>query len=398
MQTGYNCAELKLIVPVLLLVLFPSIFFGQAEYKAIDLRGFRDSAHHWRDITDEKKIIDPLPEQPGYEKNEITKIADNILLYQKNNGGWPKNYDMTAILTDEQKEAVIKSKDETNTTFDNGATHSQVAYLAQAYSQTKEQKYLDAYLKGIEFILSAQYENGGWPQFYPDTSGYRKYITFNDGAMFGIITVMQNIVNNSTDYNFISSDLKDKIKSAYEKGIECILKCQIKDEEKLKAWCQQHDNIDFRPQNARTFEPAAVCSDESVGIIYILMNVNNPNERIINSINSAIAWLNESQIHGIKVETIKAPHVDYDFHSTDDDRIVVDDQNAQPIWARYYELGTNKPLFCNRDGKPVYSLAEVHRERRTGYSWYGYGPAEIIKIYAEWQGEWSPNKNVLDKE
>lgn len=34
------------------------------------------------------------------------------------------------------------------------------------------------------------------------------------------------------------------------------------------------------------------------------------------------------------------------------------------IWTHYYELKTNKLLFCNRDSKVVYSLAEVDRERR----------------------------------
>lgn len=395
MQAGCCYKKFKITQTILFLIFTSSLLFAQDDFKPIDLRSFWDSAHHWRDINDEEKTITPLPDQPTYKRNEITKIADNILLYQKNNGGWPKNYDMTAILTEEQIEALLKSKDDTNTTFDNGSTHAQVNYLAKVYRITKEQKYLHACSKGIEFILSAQYDNGGWPQFYPDTSGYKKYITFNDGAMAGIMLFFQDVVNNKDDYNFLGNELITKINNAYNKGIECIINCQIKDEGKIKAWCQQHDNIDFHPRNARTFEPAAVCSDESVGIIYILMNVKNPDVKIIKSINAAIAWLNESKIHGIRVETIDAPLENYNFHSTDKDRVVIEDPEAPPIWARYYELGTNRPLFCNRDGKPVYTLAEVHRERRTGYSWYGYSPAEIFKIYHAWQKLWSPDFDAL---
>ena len=391
----YKFRQMFFLVISFLVIFYSSLLIAQEKYEAIDIRGFYDSAHHWRDINDEERVIDPLPDQPVYNKSEITKIADNILLFQKNNGGWPKNYDITAILTEEQKNAVLKSKNETNTTFDNGATHSQIFYLTQVYKQTKEEKYKEAALKGIEFILLTQYENGGWPQSYPDTSGYRKYITFNDNAMVGIMMLLQNIVNSPQEYEFITDDLKKRITKVYEKGIECILKCQIYDEGKLKAWCQQHDNVDLKPQSARKFEPAAVCTQESVGIIYVLMNVENPNSKIINSVNSAITWLNESQIPGIRVETVTADHADFDYHSTDYDRVVVEDSTAPPIWARYYELGTNRPLFCNRDGKPVYSLAEVHRERRTGYGWYGYEPSFILKFYPKWQEKWSTEFNAL---
>ena len=78
-----------------------------AEYKAIDLSPFQDASHHWYDISDNDKIVSPVPNQPKYKPTQITGIADNILLYQKNNGGWPKNYDITAILTEEQKAKLI---------------------------------------------------------------------------------------------------------------------------------------------------------------------------------------------------------------------------------------------------------------------------------------------------
>ena len=30
---------------------------------------------------------------------------------------------------------------------------------------TKDIRYRDAFLQGVEYLLSGQYENGGWPQF-----------------------------------------------------------------------------------------------------------------------------------------------------------------------------------------------------------------------------------------
>jgi PelA/Pel-15E family pectate lyase len=356
------------------------------EKSLFDTNAFYDSAHHWYDIADESRVITPLPDQQRFPPTETAKIADNILLYQKTNGGWPKNYDMRAILTDAQVEELRKSKDVLNTTtFDNGATHSQVEFLARAYAATHEERYRESCLRGIDYILSAQYLNGGWPQFYPDTSGYRKYITFNDGAMIGVMKVLHNITRNRSAYAFVDSSRRERARDALARGIACIMKCQIQEDGTASVWCQQHDNHDYRPRNARAFELASLCNQESAEIISFLMSLERPDKEIVASVQSAVRWFKRAQIHGRRVETISASHADFQYHSTDLDRVVVEDSTAPPIWPRFNELITHRPLFCNRDGKPVYSLAEVQRERRTGYAWYTYEPATVIKKYAAWQ-------------
>jgi len=350
----------------------------------IDISGFYDSSHHWYDINDQEKIITPLKDQQRYKKHEITKIADNILLFQKSNGGWAKNYDMLAVLTEEQKEIVKKHKSSVNTTFDNGTTYNQTEYLAKAYYITKDERYKEGFLKGLNFIIKAQYPNGGWPQFYPDTSGYQKYITFNDGAMIGIMKLLKKIVDGEKEYSFIDSMLLDKVRTSFNKGIECILNCQITENNKLTAWCQQHDNISFKPVGARTFELPSICNMESAEIVDFLMSLENPNERVINSVKSAVRWFEESKIYGIRVETIRAEKTEFIYHTTDIDKVVVQDSTAPPIWTRFYELETHRPLFANRDGIKVYSMDKVERERRTGYAWYTYAPQSILDKYIDW--------------
>jgi PelA/Pel-15E family pectate lyase len=303
---------------------------------------------------------------------------------------------MLAILTFKQKEIILKSKNDISvTTFDNNATHSHVDYLAKAYAVTKDKRFKDGCLKGLEFILNAQYPNGGWPQFYPDSTGYRKYITFNDNAMTGIMNVLLSIIHNDPVWSFIDIPLKVKVQNAFEKGIQCILNCQIVENGKMSIWCQQHDNIDLHPRDARKFEPAAICNSESSNIILLLMKINNPGKDVINSIQNAVKWFNDSKILGIKVKVINAPYVKYYYHSTNKDKIVVKDPNTPPIWTRYYELGSHRPLFCNRDSKPVYSLAEVDRERRTGYRWYVYDPQKVLDKYPEWQKKYARDQNML---
>jgi len=357
-----------------------------------------DSAHHWYDIYGDDKVITALPNKPRYKPEEITEIADNILLFQKVNGGWPKNYDMLAILTDKQKEAVKKSvKDTSTTTFDNGTTHSQVEYLSKVYTATHDEKYKTGCLKGIDFILSAQYSNGGWPQFYPNKAGYSKFITFNDDAMMGIMEVLQHILKNNPEYSFVDNTHREKIQVAFNKGLDCILRCQIKENGILYSWCQQHDNVNFRPRWGRAFEPPSICNGESAEIVKLLMSLDNPSLEIIRSIQGAVKWFNNSKILGIKVKVISAPTVVYKWRTSSTDRIVENDPNAPPIWTRFYELKTHTPMFCTRDSKTVYSLADVERERRDGYGWYTYAPQEVLDIYPEWQKKWAPDQNILSK-
>ena len=350
-----------------------------------DVSGFQDSRHHWTDITDHEQVIVPSKDQQGYQPSEVRQIADNILLYQQPNGGWPKNYDMLAILTKEQKDILAEHKDSLHTTFDNGATYTQIEYLAKAYSLLGDKKYEEGALRGLRFILKAQYKNGGWPQFYPDVSGYRKYITFNDDAMIGVMDVLQNIVQNVSYYSFVNEEFREEAKTAYQKGIDCILKCQIIENGTPTVWCQQHDNITLQPVGARTFELPSESSEESVDIVRLLMRVKNPNKQIINGVKNAVAWFKKVGIKGERVKTIPAKEVVYKYHATNKDRIVVKDPSAPPIWTRYYTLNTNIPFFANRDGKAVYKFSDVARERRTGYGWFGYWPQHLISVeYPDW--------------
>lgn len=361
------------------ILIFNTIAFGQ-----LDLSVFESCAHHWYDIPDKETIIEPLADKPRYKDSEIIKIADNVLLFQKSNGGWAKNYDMQAILTPEQVKKVEEAKNKLNTTFDNGATHSHIQFLAEVYTITKDEKYKTAFLKGLDFIFSAQYKNGGWPQYYPDRSGYRKHITYNDGAMIGVMNVLFNIIYENPTFKFLDAGYIKKASECFTKGIECILNTQITEDGKKNVWCQQHDNATLLPTNARTFEPAAICNKESSEIVLLLMKIKNPSEKIKNSIQSAVSWFKESAISGIRIETVEAPSKDFKGRKSNTDKIVIEDKNAPIIWARFYELKTHVPLFCNRDGVVVYSLDKVERERRTGYGWYNDEPKEVLKKYPKW--------------
>lgn len=369
----------------------------------ISTKPFHDGVNHWYNISDNTNVINPTPDQPKYNDSEYIKIADNIVNFQRDNGGWPKNYDMSAILTATQIDSIIKTKSLLGTTFDNATTYTHTYYLAQVYTATKNEKYKNASLKGIDFILEAQYLNGGWPQYFPLVAAkpveeaYKNHITFNDGAYIGVMNLLQKVIDNDLNLTFVDANRRKKITKAYEKGIDCILKMQIENKGKLTAWCQQYDEVTLLPAWARSFEPPSICNSESAEIVLFLMDVKNPDKRTIKSIQSAVKWFSDSKIYNTKLETFSAPEINsqYKYDNVSIDRKVVTDPAAPPIWTRFYELNSERPLFCDRNSKYLYSLAEVSRERRTGYVWYTYNPEKVFEKYPEWQKKWDPTTNVL---
>ncbi|MBP1638635.1 MAG: pectate lyase [Bacteroidetes bacterium] len=374
-----------LLSGIVLLHLFSGAQNRPVGAPGISTAPFGDSSRHWYGIADKSNIIQPGKNQPRYKESQVREIADNVLLYQRSNGGWPKNYDMQAVLTPEQRDRLMRTKDILHTTIDNSTSYTQVDYLAQAYRLLKDDRYKQAAIRGIEFLLSAQYPNGGWPQYYPIEQGrYSRYITFNDGAYIGVMKLFKKITDGHPDYAFLDSAIRQRVQSSFGKGLDCILKCQIVDMGVLTAWFQQHDNTDLTPAWARAFEPPSICNAESADIVLFLMSLENPSPAIIQSVKSAVEWFKVSEIHGVRVTTVPAPPEKSIYHTLTTDRIVVEDSLAPVIWTRYYELETHRPLFCDRNSKFLYRLSDVSRERRVGYGWYTYAPQKVLDAYPGW--------------
>jgi PelA/Pel-15E family pectate lyase len=302
---------------------------------------------------------------------------------------------MRAILTKEEKAKIARGKGLHHTTFDNCTTYSHVKYLAKAHEITKVKKYADAALRGIDFTLSAQYPNGGWPQFYPLEENYSREITFNDDVMVGIMEMLKDIIGNRPQYSFIDSARRQKIKVAYDKGLACILKCQIKDNGKLTSWCQQYDANDLTPAKARMYELPSICNDEGANVTLFLMSIDNPSKEIIKSVQEAVKWYEDSKIVGIRVQEINAPPAKFSSRVKviTTDRIVVNDSGAPPIWARFYKIGTHEPFFSNRKSEILDTMAQVDRERRIGYTWYVYNPQKVLDAYPAWKAKWAAGKD-----
>lgn len=317
-----------------------------------------------------------------FKTEEARRIGDQVLVFQRVTGGWPKNVDMCSPLNEEQLEKVVSEKDrDYDSTTDNNATMMQLRYLARLYQATKDEKYGDAFRRGVRYLLSGQYENGGWPQFWPKMRGYQIHITYNDNAMVNTMNLLNDIYIGKYPFKngLVTDGLRDSVKTAFDKGIECILETQIKKDGELTVWCQQHDRETLKPASARAYELPSFCSMESAEIVRLLMKLPEPDKRVRTAVNSAMRWFEEHKITGMRlVRDGKKGDPDYNTR-------LVEDSSAEPLWARYYDLDNVRPFVCDRDGIPRERLEDIGLERRNGYSWFSSRPSALFPLYEKWK-------------
>ncbi|OAM90994.1 pectate lyase [Termitidicoccus mucosus] len=370
----------------LFLFLAPCLFAQEPPFRLDDIGGFQDSANHWRKIKNDSYVIQALPNQPRYKVYQVSQIAANILLFQRANGGWPKDYDMLAILTREQAQMVAATRNKDDTSFDNHNIHPQVAYLAKVFSATRKEDYRAACLRGFDFMLAAQLKGGGFPQRWPNPRSFHAHITFNDGVMMGIMNVLDDAAKGANGWDWLDDVRRKKAATAVERGIACILAIQYHQKDGvLTGWGQQHDPKTGLPSDGRDFELACITPQNTSEIVSFLMKIDNPDDAVIRSIQAAVAWMERVRLTGMRVEKFKAPKAKYLRHNTDEDKRVVADPSASPIWARCYEMDTDRPIFSGRDGVKKYDFNEMDRERRTGTPWFGEYPKNILKKdYPAW--------------
>jgi hypothetical protein len=392
------------------------------------------------------KELPPLPKQgfsarsiplhrdaEFYKSDEAKHIGDVIVSFQTPGGGWSKNLDMsgeprqpgqlyaTANLApvEGQADDFDKPLDPAwhyISTLDNDATNTELHFLAElsaALPGKDGDKYRAAALKGFEYLLRAQYPNGGWPQVWPLEGGYHDAITFNDDAVTESAEVLTAVAKGervtsepeamdpemvaamkrmgrdvpeqhavAEDYTFVPAALRARAKLAVAKALECILATQLRvpaEDGKgtvLAVWAQQNDSLTLAPVSARNYEMPALSSGESASVMLYLMELPKPSAAVVRSIDAAAAWFEAHKIMGFVYSGGRNTPGGRALHAT---------PGAGPIWARYYSLTTGKPIFGDRDKTIHDDVAELSLERRNGYGWYGAEPAKALREYAEWR-------------
>ncbi|MBB4634007.1 pectate lyase [Longimicrobium terrae] len=301
-----------------------------------------------------------------FRTDEARRLADILVSYQTPTGGWSKRTDYVHA---RQPGESFGSDDRWTWigTLDNGSTTEQLNFLARANAAHNVAAYRDAFARGIEYLLVSQQPSGCWPQIYPLEGGYHDAATYNDDATVHALQVLRATATG--EHAFVPAELRARAAAGVERGVGCILATQVAVNGRKTVWGAQHDPISLVPVKARAYEHASLTGRESAAILDFLLGVQNPSPQVTAAIHAAAAWFRESAITG------------YAYVPRGN---LTPQAGAGPIWARFYEIGTNRPIFSDRDGVIRYNLSEIGDERRTGYLWYTDEPATSLRRYERW--------------
>jgi PelA/Pel-15E family pectate lyase len=307
-----------------------------------------------------------------YASAQAREAADRVIAHQSPQGGWPKNTPLS-------EPPPARPDARLANTIDNHATTLPMAFLARMIAATGEPSYRAAFDRGLAYLLEAQYPNGGWPQFYPLRGGYYDRITFNDDAMVQVLSLLQDVAAGAEPYAFTDARQRQAAADAVSRGVEVILRTQVMHEGVPTGWCAQHDEQTLSPAWGRRYEPPSLSGAETVGVARFLMGLDTPSPRIVAAVDGAVAWLGRVALQDVALERST------DAEGRPDERLVPK-PGAAPLWARFYELETDRPIFVDRESVVHYDLSGVERERRVGYRYVGDWPRKLLEQdYPAWK-------------
>lgn len=268
-----------------------------------------------------------------YGSEEAEQIADIVLAVQKNSGGWMKNDELHRLSASDYQRLINEKG--AHSCLDNYATTQEMRFLARVYAYTGEERFQQGFLRGLNLILNVQKGCGGWSQYWPLSGGgsYQDHITFNDDLMTNVMKMLRDIYMAQGDFEDIcDAATLQRCRTAFDRGLDCILNCQVDDNGTLSAWCAQHDTIaPYYPMEGRPHELPSISGYESASLLSFLMTIENPSPRLWNAISSAVTWLDQHKIANRKI-------VDYTNTMGQPDRRIVTSQGDN-LWGRFIQIG-----------------------------------------------------------
>lgn len=183
-----------------------------------------------------------------------------------------------------------------NATFDDAGTAEASQLLLRLYVEKKDRRYRAPLDKAIQFVLDAQYPNGGWPQRYPFVenggvhghSDYTPYITFNDDV------AGENIEFLLYAHQALGAEANDtRLVDAIRRGMDIYVATQQPLPQ--PAWGLQHFPDTLKPAPARTIEPQAFATHTTAANIRSMIGFYRltGDRKYLERLPEALDWLDQ---------------------------------------------------------------------------------------------------------
>lgn len=298
--------------------------------------------------------------------SEGTALVNAVLSFQTAAGGWGKHIDYArgprtpGMGYDSEGSGWAYVG-----TIDNGATVNELRLLGVA-GDAGHAGARAAFARGLRYLLNMQYPTGCFPQVYPLTGSYHDAATNNDDASANVVRLARDAAVGR--WSWITADTRSHATTILARSTQCFLAQQVVVGGVRTTWAQQHDPLTHAPVLGRSYELPGLAGREGARVMDQLMLDPAPSAAVVNAVHRAAAFYRATAI----------PNVTFVSGTG-----LVQTAGAGPLWARVMEIGTNRPIFANRDGIRLYDFNQL-TDRRTGYNWFGSEPASSLATYATW--------------
>ena len=315
--------------------------------------------------------LDGKPPADFFKKPQSLALAKTIISYQTPSGGWSKAVDYNKGPRQAGTHWTSQSGEGWHYcgTLDNRSSTEQIKFLAGVATHRGDEACRQACLRGLHYLLEAQYPNGGWPQNYPIEAGYHEAITLNDNAMIHALEVLAMVTERHADFSFVDEALRQRCAQAQQRGLDCLLAMQVRIAGRLTVWCAQHDPLSLEPTKARLKEPPSLSGGESAELLKFLMRQGPTTSQVREAIEAGLQWLQAHAVHGLRKTKNRAGKTDY----------AADAASPEVYWARFYDLKTGEAIFPGaQDGIAYKTYREMAAHNKVGYDYLTTRPAELL--------------------
>jgi hypothetical protein len=223
--------------------------------------------------------------------------------------------------------------------MDDYVTQDAVEFLYQLWLVCREARYYKGYLRGLDFFLKAQKDNGSIPQAYP-AGGYSALATFNDGVMLSVFQALLRGYKRTGTAKYYDAAVRIA---------RWVKNNRIGD----SGWSTQTTD-DGKPHGARSFEPPSVGAYPTWHAFIILTEAYKwtKDDSLLEPMPGAYEWLKKAQLPNGK-------------------------------WARFYYPNTVRPRYRTAQGQDVNDVEKA----ASGYGWQGDWGKMAIEVYDRFMGE-----------
>ncbi len=248
-----------------------------------------------------------------------------------------------------------------NATFDDQASAKACEFILRMYLEKNDPRYKQSLDKAIDFVLAAQYPNGGWPQRFPLSyehpymgfPDYSSFITLNDGAMQSIIEFLINCYDALGDQRLIDPIYR---------GMHCVRSMQYASPN--AGWGLQYTVTDLKLATARPFEPAALAASGTQSGIEMMMKFYTltGDKRFLEGIPAALTYLESIEV--------------------DDETVALAKRKLGPgdiLCPTFIDPVTREAFFLKRVGESLWTGSYAKSDIKLGLH-QGYSSVRVIRL------------------